>query len=189
MKSTWLLLVALVLAAACGSSPEPTYYALSPAKGMTHAEAPRLVKLRRPGLVGYLDRSDVVTKVADYTVRVQTNERWGEPLGDMIGRVLSLDLTQRLPGTTVYFEGGALSAAPDAVVETDIQRFDSGGDGAVTLIAQVAVQSKGEPKTVVSKTFTLTAHPHGRSTQDMVASMSGLLGSLADGIAEMLRMR
>ena len=181
-----LVLGAVLLATlACGSSAEPTYYALAPVNGAGRAGAPRLVKLRRPGLVGYLDRSDVVAKVADYKLKVQTTERWGEPLGDMIGRVLAQDLTQRFPQSTIFFEGGSLSASPDAIVETDIQRFDVGPDGMVTLVAQVAVQLKGDHPQTKSQNITLTRKPNGEGTRAMVAAMSELLGDLADRVSQM----
>ena len=63
--------------------PDPTYYTLDVVPGTPLPGAPLSVEVRRPGLAGYLDRSDVVLKSADYTLAVNSQIRWAEPLGDM----------------------------------------------------------------------------------------------------------
>jgi uncharacterized lipoprotein YmbA len=182
----------LALAVAAGSiagcaSAEPTVFALGPSDGIARPGGPAVVELRRPGLAGYLDRSDVVARVADYRVRVLTNERWGEPLGDMIGRVLAEDLTERMPGTTIFSEDGAITADPDAIVEVDILRFDAGAGGLVILQAQVAVESGRSHAAASSRSFTLSARPSAGSTAAMAAAMSAVLGELADRMALLVR--
>jgi uncharacterized lipoprotein YmbA len=38
----------------------------------------------------------------DFRLDVSGNDWWGEPLDAMMGRVLTQELTQRLPGSTVF---------------------------------------------------------------------------------------
>jgi hypothetical protein len=189
--SGWLRLgaAAAVALLGCGASPEPTYYALAPTTGAARSGATHMIELRRPGLAGYLDRSDIVRRVSDYRLTVASAERWGEPLGDMIARVLAEDLAQRLPGSIVFTEAAAVSAVPDATVEMDIQRFDLGADGAVSLAAQIAVERgrEREPGTTTVQSVELRSDHGGAGTPWLAGEMSALLGRLADSIAAMLR--
>ncbi len=185
MKRLILLLGVLL---ACCSSPEPKYFTLAPVRGTAAPGGPALIELRRPGLAGYLDRSDIVRADSPYQLTLSGGERWASPLGDMIARVLAEDLTNRLPGTSVFTASGAISAEPNATVEVDVQRFDAATGGPVTLLAQVAV-TRGRSRNGAAQTQTirLTVTPGGTSTADLVAAMSATLGQMADQIAQMLR--
>ncbi|MBV9948152.1 MAG: membrane integrity-associated transporter subunit PqiC, partial [Myxococcales bacterium] len=137
-RARLLFAVCSVVLLACGSSPEPVYYALGPTGGAAQPGWARLVELRRLGLAGYLDRADIVSGVSDHRVRIESGQRWAEPLGDMMGRVLAQDLSQRLPGSTVFTES-SVSLDPDATVEVDVQSLDIGDDGRLTMTAQVVI--------------------------------------------------
>lgn len=171
--------------AGCGSAPT-TYYALAAVPGRPVWGGPAVVEIRRPGLAGYLDRSDIVKGQANYRLDVASTESWGEPLGDMIGRVLAQDLAQRLPGSSVFTEQGAISANPGARVEIDIDRFDASESTDVTLVAQVAIEAGRSHAALLTRNLRLSAHPGGPGTPFLVAAMSALLGALADQIALML---
>ena len=176
----------LALAAAGCQSPEPAYFTLAPVPGQAGRAGPRLVELQRPGLAGYLDRNGIVRANSDYQLRVAQDERWAEPLGDLIGRILSEDLSQRLPGTSVFTTAGSISAQPDARIELDVQRFDLDASGDVVLLAQVAV-SRGRGSPAATRTVRQTLRPASPATRDLVAAMSTVLGGLADTVAAMLR--
>ncbi len=173
-----------VLALAGCASPEPADYTLAAVTGPAQPGGPATVEVRRPALAGYLDRTDIVRHGDAYRLTVASSDQWGEPLDDLVGRVLAEDLTQRLPGSTV-FSDQAISPG-QAVVDINVQRFDADTDGTVTLLAQVAIRRAGnEP--VAARTLRFTARARSPSTSDMVAAMSQLLGQLADTIATMLR--
>ena len=178
-------LAAVAILAGCASA-DPNFYTLQPVPGATVPGSAlgtaRSVEVRKPGLAGYLDRSDVVTKSADYKLSLTSGERWAEPLGDMIGRVLTQDISQRLPGVNVFGEDGAISADADARVEVDIQRFDPDGSGAVTLVAQVAVEAGRTHVPVASRHVVLTAPVASPGAAGLAAAMSTLLGQLADAV-------
>ena len=185
-RRTLLTAFALAPLAAC-SSPEPAYlHAPGPAR-LRHPWRPvKLIELRRIGLAGYLDRPEIVRNNEDYRLRIPSGERWGEPLGDLIGRVLAEDLNMRLPGSSVFTSAGAISATADATVELDLQRFDVDASGQVILLAQVAV-SRGRGRTAATTAVRLQIPPGGSATRDQVAAMSLALGQLADRIAPLLR--
>ena len=183
------LLGLLASAGAC-TSAEPVYYTLAPtvpAKvDALPPRAPGIVELRRFGLAGYLDRPEIVRTGGDYQLRLAGGERWGEPLGDLIGRITAENLSARLPGLTVLTQAGRISSDPDATVEIDIQRFDARAGGPVVLLAQVAVQRsrRGAP---LSRVVRLQAAPNGTTTRDVVAAMSRALGELSDVLADLIR--
>jgi uncharacterized lipoprotein YmbA len=141
------------------------------------------VEVRRPGLAGYLDRSDIVLKSAGYRLDVNSQLRWGEPLGDMIGRVLTQDLSQRLAGASVFAQSGAISADPALRVEVDVLNFDADASGAVVLNAEVAIERGVTHQPLSTRRVSFSAPPSGAGAGDLVAAMSGLLGRLADQTA------
>lgn len=176
------------IALGCGSSAEPTYFALSAANQprLTSAQATwaHVIKLRRPAIAGYLDRAEIVSGVADHRLRVASGESWGEPLGDMIGRVLAEDLSARL-GSVVFTEASPISANPDAVVSVDIQRFDADDTHTVTLLGQIAVERTSDHASLATRNVALRL-PAPPGTASLVAAMSQLVSQLADQVAPYL---
>jgi uncharacterized lipoprotein YmbA len=146
-----------------------------------------VIEIRRPAVAGYLDRPEIVRRIVDYRLGVAANDRWGEPLDAMIGRVLAQDLEQRAPGSSVYTEAGSITAPADAFVEVDLRRFDVSDDGNVTLVAEVAVERAGEHAPVAVRSVSLHEAPAGGSTGALALAMSELLGKLSDQIAAILR--
>lgn len=181
----WVVLVGLALAAC--SSPEPSYYTLAPLPGAVQGGAPALIELRRPGIAGYLDRSEIVRSNSPYQLRLNGGERWGEPFGDMVARVLAEDLHNRLPGTTVFTSTGGISADTGARVEIDLQRFDADASGQVQLLAQVAVTRRNNRETATAESLRIAVPVSGSTTRDYVQAMSQALGQMADRVAAQLR--
>jgi uncharacterized lipoprotein YmbA len=178
-------IAAMLLAApgAC-SSPDPSLYTIAPVTAATAAGAPKLIELRQIGLARYLDRSQIVRSSENYRLDVMTNDWWGEPLGAMLTRVLVEELNQRLPGSTVYAETGAVSALPDATIELNIVRLDENAAGVLVLQAQAAIaRGRAAP---VTRAFRFEIPPSGSSIADQVAASSAAVGQLADGLAAMM---
>ena len=176
-------LLAIVLAA-CSSSP-PALYTIAPVQGPAQTGAPPVVVLQTIGLARYLDRSQIVRSSEASRLDVQNNDWWGEPLGAMLSRVLTEELTQRLPQSTVINEAGAVTASPDAVIEIDIRRLDEDAGGNLILLAQANVSFKSR-KSSVLRNFRIVVPPSGTGTPGLVAAISAAVGQLADGLAAML---
>ena len=183
MKRRSLLLLPLLMAGC--ASPDPLYFTLAARPGTASIGGPRLVELRRIGLAGYLDRSEIVRTNSDYRLRIADGERWGEPLGGLVARVLAEDLTTRLPGSSVFTSAGSISASPDATLELDIQRLDADQSGQVVLLVQVVVTHSGV-HAASAQTIRLVVAPTGPATVDYVAAISTALGQLADRIVPLL---
>jgi hypothetical protein len=181
-RRPFLLLPALL--AAC-TSPPVSYYTLQPRSGRTLPAVPGRMELRRIGLAAYLDRPGLVRDGADYKIEVSETERWAEPLGRMIGRLLTEELLDRLPDLTISAETGAITTDPDLVVEIDISRFEADATGAVVLLAQVSLRQERGNHPAIARTLHLT-RPAGTGTEAQIAAMSDALGDLADHIAAMV---
>ncbi len=181
-----LLAPALVALWGC-TSADPAIYTLRAVPGETTGGGPTTVKLARPGLAGYLDRPEIVRDSTANRLKLNSGERWGEPVGDMIGRVLALDLSQRLPGTSVFTEAGTISVDAAATVELDIQRFDLDTSGMVVLLAQVAVEQANSHEPSLTRSLRETVTPSGTGTPELVTAMSAALGQMADQVAGLLR--
>nr|WP_294563978.1 PqiC family protein [uncultured Rhodopila sp.] len=182
MLSRRAAVILLAAAPAACSSPNPTLYVLAPEPGAVVAHAPRTIDVRPIALARYLERSAIVRSSEGYRMDVLANDWWGEPLDSMMMRVLVLDLTQRLPGSIVYGDTGAITTPPDATVEVNVQRFDLDRDGAVLLAAQVAIEGGAASARGVSQ----TVRPADGSTQALAGAMSSATARLADTIAAML---
>ncbi len=181
---------AVIVIAGCGASPEPNYFALTPAAGPAAGQPAagiKSIELRRPGIAGYLDRPEIVRRLVDYRLGVAANERWGEPLNVMIGRVVAQDLSQRLGGANVFTEDGAITADADATVEINIEKFEMDGDGTVQLVAQLAIERGTSHAATGARMIRLSVRPAEGSTSGMVHAMSDLLGQMSDQVAAAVR--
>lgn len=175
-----------LLVAACGASPDPNYYTIVPRNGPTLTGGPKIVLLKDVGLASYLDRREIVRSSESYKLDILANNWWGEPLGGLLGRILVVELTQRLPNSTVYGESGAITADHNASVGVNIQRLDADKAGALILVAQVAIEFN-RPRRMAARTFTFSKPLATPDTAGLVAAISDAVGELADGIAALLQ--
>lgn len=177
------LAILCVLALAACSSPDPEYYALQPVPGAAHAAPAQVIEVRRPGVPAMLDRQEIVLDGTQYRLELRNDARWAEPFGDMVARVLVRDLAQRLPAARVFAEGGALSADPALRVELDIQTLAADAKGVVHLSGAYALTAPGGHVARGSGRIDLTA-PTSGGPAGLAAAMSGLVGMVADRVAE-----
>ena len=175
-----------LVAAACGASPEPNYYTIVSRTGPTLPRGPKVVLLKDIGLASYLDRREIVRSSESYKLDIRANDWWGEPLAGLLGRVLVVELSQRLPSSTVYAESGAISADHNCIVGVNIQRLDADKAGSLILVAQVAAEFN-RPRRTAARTFTITKPLATQDTPGLVAAISDAVGELADGIATLLQ--
>lgn len=175
-----------LVAAACGASPEPNYYTIVPRNGPTLPRGPKVVLLKDIGLASYLDRREIVRSSENYKLDIRANDWWGEPLGGLLNRILVVELSQRLPNSSVYSESGAINADHNCIVGVNIQRMDADRAGNLILVAQVGAEFN-RPRRTAARTFTITKPLATQDTPGLVAAISDALGELADGIAQLLQ--
>jgi uncharacterized lipoprotein YmbA len=179
-----LMLMLAGLPLAC-SSPSPNQYVLEARPGTIRRGAPKSIVVRPVSLARYLERPQIVWSVTGYRVKELHNDWWGEPLDAMILRILVEELSERLPGSTVVADSGAITPKADVAVEVNLQRMDLDGAGALDLSAQIAVDAHSVRSTGVA----LSVKPQADTTPALVAAMSMAVGQLADAIAQLLVQR
>src|SRR5215468_9054622 len=91
--TTLVLPLAAGMAAAACSSPDPRYYSIVIRSGPALPAGPKIVRVKDIGLASYLDRREIVRSSEGYRLDIMSNDWWGEPLGDMLGRVLVMELS------------------------------------------------------------------------------------------------
>lgn len=176
-----LLVLAAALPAGC-ASPNPNLYTLAVLPGAQRAGGPPVVELRTIAVAHYLERSQIVRSSEGFRLDVLSNDWWGEPLTAMLSRVLVLELTQRLPGCTIYAENSAISMRTDISTAINIERMDIDSTGTVVLIAQIAVSGRN----TVTRTERYAVQPSSGDTAGLVSAMSTAVSQLADTVASML---
>ncbi len=178
----FVLAALLCVLVSCAGSPPATLYTLPAEPGQAVVTRRLSIELRRIALAGYLDRPELVRGTVQYRLQVSDQDRWGEPLGRMLDRVLTEDLVTRLPEASVFAESGAISTRPDLMLEIDIQRLDADASGALVLLAQIALRPDGGTASAQTVRLTVTL-PAAATARDHVAAMSAALGQLADVVA------
>lgn len=167
------------------ASPDPVLYTIAPVPGPVVSGAPKVVLLREVALARYLERDQIVRSSENYRLDVRANDWWGEPVGAMLGRILVEELGQRLPGSSVYGENGAVSVRPNATIELNVQRMDGDASGAVVLTAQAAVRFAGRSGSI-ARDFRIAVPAASPGAAGEVAAISAAIGRLADGLAALL---
>ena len=177
--------MALAAVISACSSPSPVLYTIAPVQGPVQPGGPKVIALQQISTAHYLERSQIVRSSENYRLDVMSNDWWGEPLSAMLSRVLTEELGQRLPQSTVIGETGAVSASPDATIELNMQRLDEDASGNVVLQAQASVSFKGRTGPVL-RSFRFVVTPPAAGIEGEVTAISTALGQLADGLASML---
>jgi len=138
-------------------------------------------------LPSYLDRPHVVCRVESTGLELDGNERWGAPLDETVSKVLIEKLALGLPNSSVYNEGGSISATPDVSVDLELQKFELDEDGTVRMFAEVATTwpDHGSANRLVRYRF--EERPRDTSTEAVVQTMGGLLAKLADSLSRSIR--
>jgi hypothetical protein len=175
-----------LLAAACGSSSDPSLYTLTVKPGPVLQGGPPVVLLREISVAHYLDRREIVRSSDGNRLDVAYNSWWGEPLGAMLARVLVLGLSQRLPGSSIYNENGAIASDPNAILAVNIQRLDVDQSGTLQLLAQAAVEFN-RPRKSATRTFSIAKPVPAPTIAGHVTAASDAVGELTDGLAALLQ--
>jgi uncharacterized protein len=173
-------MLGLALLAGCADSPQPRIYTLAIQPGTQLAGGPSSLSVVGAAIPRYLDRPQIIQHGGPYRLDVSEFDRWGEPFGDMVTRVLVGDLAQRLSKTQVFRDSSPTATNAAASLQLDISRFDPDPDGTVVLVVRWTLQGKA---LIAEDSNRLTVKPASDAVPDIVAAMSQALGQLADRIA------
>jgi uncharacterized lipoprotein YmbA len=180
----WLVFGLALLLSACGSSPKTQFYTLDavPPQGATQAAASTPVQVAAVHIPPTLDRQQIVRETAPHQLDVSDQNRWGGSLDSLIQRVLTQDLTQRLPAGSVVLPQEPAPPRHGAIV-VDILQFGEDASGQVVFDGSWSLTGSDGDKPLASRHLRLSARPPSNSYGDQVAAMSRVLGELSDNIA------
>ncbi len=182
MKKSLLGFLTLLMLAGCGASPEPDYYVLAAVPGTAQADVATSVKVVRPSVPDYLDRPEIVRQSGAYRVDIDDRRHWAAPLDEMVERILTEDLRQRLPSSEIVSGRDDTIAASRMTVELSVENFNGTDDGAL-LKAQISVQDKMACDAQKRESIPYRATV---SSSD-IGALSNLIGQLADRMTAMIR--
>jgi uncharacterized lipoprotein YmbA len=183
-----LMLIPMLMLAACGSPLKERFYVLS-ASPMP-APAPGGLSYRvgvgPVSVPAAVDRPQIVLRVDANRVALQEQSRWAEPLKESIPRVVAGNLAALLQDAQVAADAQDAAMAADCRVTIDIQRFDSVLGEAATLEALWRVSVTGGGAATDGRF--LIREPAGAPGMDaLAAAHSRALAALSQDIAAAVR--
>lgn len=177
---------AIVIAAAltaCGSSPPTHFYTLDPVPSTVAASSVAVtpVQVVVVHIPPTLDREQMVRENAPNRLDVSDQDRWAAPLGEMMQRILTRDLTQRLPKGAVILP--QQPAPPDVrKIVVDVLQFERQASGAVKFDGSWSLLRAGVDTPVATR-FVRLSENAGAGSAAQAQAMSRILGRIADQIA------
>jgi uncharacterized protein len=182
MRNPVVLCVVAILLAACASQNAKIYTLIPLGNDIRSSGRPVTMSVAAVDLPKYLDRPQIVRRSSAVELGVAEFERWGEPLGTMVQRILAEDLTRYLPPGSVVTTSRTLTGDETASVEVDLSRFDADADGTIVLEAQWRLRRNGRPVSPL-QSVRITKHPSDPTTAATVKAMSDAIAELAGRIA------
>jgi len=187
----WLTCVLLGGCGLQGARPDPVrYFQLTPVAGADGARAPAgrsiTLGLGPISFPAYLDRVQMVTRVAPSELEVSPFDRWAEPLPQNFTRVLAENLSVLLATDRVVVYPWYASAAVDYRVEVEVIRFERrASSGDVELTARWSVRD-GAKAVLFTTESTLVEPDGGADTEAVVTALSRVVGLFGRDIAAAL---
>lgn len=190
MKRIAVLVLAALLTG-CASSPASHFYSLTAAapadSGVAAGAVPQAAGPVEPLRVAAvhippaLDRVEIVRLGPDNQLAISGLDRWGAPLDEMVQRVLTEDLRERLPAGQVVLPSSPAPAGTVRIV-VEILQFQSDAAGTVVFDGSWSLlpPDKSAPSLIRDIHYSEMASP--RDYGDQAAAMSTMLGRLADDI-------
>jgi uncharacterized lipoprotein YmbA len=172
---------------ACSSSPPVHYYtlrAIAPAKLISTASNQVVVRVEPVVIPPELDRRELVTRSGPYNVRIAESDRWAAPLEDQVRRILSDDLSSRLPPHLLADPNEPAGNEPRRLLSIAIADFYSDAGCAATLRANWTLRSsKGDSEHGSEQLQIPGSEP---CTGAVPQAMSTALAALADRLAAVI---
>ena len=177
---------AALLLAGCAASPTPRLYVLATLAEPGEAPAGGLaVGVGPVALAPHLDRPQIVTRLGS-ELRLGELDRWGEPLGDGIARVLAENLGRRLASERIWVHPWPPTVPIDVGVAVEVLRCDADEAGDGVFAARFTVFGRDREMLLARRFERREPAAAGDSAGATVEALSRALAGLSREIASAL---
>jgi uncharacterized protein len=135
-------------------------------------------------LPGYLDRREILTRVAQNRFDLSENDRWAEPLDENFTHLLAQNLSVLLGSDRIITYPWPLDKRPHYRVEIDVFRFEVNSAGEAQLSARWSVIDQTGKSASNLKESLLARQAKEKSTDGSVAALSETVADLSREIAK-----
>jgi hypothetical protein len=184
-------LAALLLVAACGTTPPTRFYALDPVASTAPVAAgtgktTSAIGVKTVAVPAAVDRPQIVVRSGDARVVLDDFNRWAGPLRDEIARVVAGNLASDLGGPVITVSS-ALPAPSNLMVLLDVQRFDAKlGEGVEVDVVWVVRRAIEEAPGRSGRSAT-REKAEGSGYEALIAAYNRALASVSKDIAATIR--
>jgi uncharacterized lipoprotein YmbA len=197
--AVWMLTMFASLLAACSlgsfTAPQPDrsrFFALTAkASADGAANSPGLEDLSLGvgpvRIPGYLDRDELVTRVAENRFDVAQNDRWAEPLEENLSRVVAQNLYTLLKTERIVRHPWPNGRRVTHQVEVEVLRFEPNAAREVQLAARWAIIDTATKQVLANKTSVIERPIKNESRETVVEALSEALADLSREIAGAVR--
>lgn len=173
------------------AQPDPSrFFTLAPLAGAEAAgedkrdSAPRIsLGIGPVSLPGYLDRQEIVTRIAQNQLRLSENDRWAEPLDENVARVVSQNVAAILRAEHITSYPWPIDRRPLYQVEIDVLRFETNTVPEAHLAARWTVRHTGKKDLIRYRDTQVSRPARARGAEASVAALSETLAELSRQIA------
>src|SRR5208337_3673264 len=133
----------------------------------------------------YLDRPEIVTRMAPNRLELSKEDRWGESIQNGFTRAIERDLATQAGGTVIPFPWYN-TVHIDMQVQIDVYRFETDSEGSATLSAKWTILDSTGRNILYTVESNLTQPSKPGDMTDAAAALSRTIGDLSGQIANML---
>lgn len=134
----------------------------------------------------YLDRPEIVTRMAPNRLELSKEDRWGESIQNGFTRAMERDLAAQAGATVIVFPWYN-TVHVDMQVQIDVSRFETDAQGTATLSAKWTVLDSTGKNILYTVESNLTQPSKPGDNTEAAAALSRTIGDLSAQIANMLQ--
>jgi uncharacterized lipoprotein YmbA len=186
-----LAIVVLLAIASCSTllepKPDPTkFYVLTALSDndAKHAGRGPALGIGPVQIPDYLDRPQLVTRMAPNRVTVAEFDRWAEPLGASVARILAQNLATLTDSDAIERYPWSAKSVIDYQIEVDLLRFEATQEGTAELTARWRVRQAATKQAIAMRESRVERPAAAADTPAVVAALSDCLAELSREIAK-----
>lgn len=135
----------------------------------------------------YLDRPEIVTRMAPNRLELSKEDRWGESLQNGFTSAMNRDLAAQTSGAQVILFPWYNTVHIDMQVQINVYRFETDGSGTATLSAKWTILDSTGKNILYTVESHLTQPSKPGDMTDAAAALSKTIGDLSGQIANMVQ--